>query len=142
MYRRDALEKIGGFDERYAAYDSCDLNLRMKELVGGEVVFARGAVVLHKHRDSWKEYWRQQVNYGRGLAQFYARWDSRIQWSLSREVAEWVGLIPKAVASCLPGRDDLILARRGDLVKRLAQRIGFVTTYFSGAERSRWTSSG
>ena len=139
MYLREALERVGGFDERYAAYDSCDLNLRIKDTMGGDLVFVKGAVVLHKHRDSWKAYWRQQVNYGRGLAQFYTRWDSRIRWSLLREASAWIALVPKAAASCLPGSDEAMLARRGDLVKTLAQRIGFAATYFSGAEKSRWT---
>jgi O-antigen biosynthesis protein len=138
MYRRDALEEVGGFDERYTAYDACDLHARLRVAVGGETVFSKAAVVMHRHRDTWAEYWRQQVNYGRGLAQFYVRWADEIRWSPLREMGEWVSLAPAAAVACLPGSADIVLARRGRFVKRLAQRVGFARTYFKSEERARW----
>jgi len=138
MYRKSALEAVGGFDERFAAYDACDLHARLREKVGGEMLFSRSAVVIHRHRETWGEYWNQQVNYGRGLAQFYFTRSSEISWSALREAKEWILLAPSAALACLPGKDDSALARRGTFLKRLAQRIGFTRTYFSAAERSRW----
>jgi glycosyltransferase involved in cell wall biosynthesis len=138
MYRRGALEAVGGFDERYAAYDACDLHRRLMLEVGGEFVFAESAVVLHHHRDSWGDYWTQQVNYGRGLAQFYVKWSDDIPWSPWREAAAWAALAPAAVSACRPGDANASLARRGRFVKQLAQRFGFATTYFRPAERARW----
>jgi len=81
MYRRDALNTVGGFDERFITYDSCDLHTRLRTQVGGAFVFAKSAMVLHRHRESWRGYWKQQVNYGRGLAQFYFRWQQQIEGS-------------------------------------------------------------
>jgi O-antigen biosynthesis protein len=141
MYRRDALDAVGGFDERYASYDACDLHRRLMLQVGGEFAFAESAVVLHHHRATWRDYWTQQVNYGRGLAQFYVRWGDEIRWSPWREAAAWAALAPAAVSACRPGGADgadASLARRGTFVKRLAQRIGFATTYFRPTERARW----
>lgn len=138
MYRRDALEAVRGFDVRFAAYDACDLYARLQTTVGGEMVFSKSAVVMHLHRDTWAEYWRQQVNYGRGLGQFYVRWSEEIQWSPLHEMAEWISLAPAAVVACLPGNADQVLARRGMFVKRLAQRVGFARTYFKPSERARW----
>ena len=141
MYRRDALEAVGGFDERYASYDACDLHRRLMREVGGEFVFAETAVVLHQHRATWSDYWTQQVNYGRGLAQFYVKWSDDIPWSPWREAGAWAALAPAAVSACRPGGADTSLARRGTFVKRLAQRIGFATTYFRPTERARWRTS-
>ena len=141
MYRRDALDAVGGFDERYASYDACDLHRRLMLQVGGRFVFAESAVVLHQHRATWSDYWTQQVNYGRGLAQFYVRWRDEIPWSPWREAVAWAALAPAAVSACRPdgaSGADASLARRGMFVKRLAQRIGFATTYFRPAERARW----
>jgi len=141
MYRRDALDAVGGFDERYASYDACDLHRRLMLEVGGKFAFAESAVVLHHHRVTWPDYWTQQVNYGRGLAQFYVRWRDEIRWSPWREAAAWAALAPAAVSACRPGGAngaDASLARRGTFVKRLAQRIGFATTYFRPMERARW----
>ncbi len=139
MYRRSALALVGGFDERFAAYDACDLHGRLSKAMEGEMVFAREAVVFHRNRDTWSGYWKQQVNYGRGLAQFYFKKSGEIPWSPFRELREWMSLVPPAALACIPGSDDVVLARRGMLVKRLAQRVGFSRTYFSSSERSRWT---
>lgn len=142
MYRREALEAVGGFDERYAAYDACDLHTRLRVTVGGETVFSEAAVVMHRHRSTWAAYWRQQVNYGKGLAQFYVRWADEIRWSPLREMGEWISLAPAAAVACLPGNADIVLVRRGAFVKRLAQRVGFARTYFKPAERARWKRHG
>lgn len=141
MYRRDALQAVGGFDARYAAYDACDLYRRLMLEVGGKFVFAESAVVFHQHRTTWSDYWTQQVNYGRGLAQFYLRWRDEIPWSPWREAGAWAALAPAAVSACRPGDADASLARRGTFVKRLAQRIGFATTYFRATERAGWRTS-
>jgi len=45
------------------------------------------------------------------------------------------------VAACLPGEPDKVLSRRGALVKRLAQRVGFTMTYFRARERARWLNT-
>ena len=138
MYSRDALNAVGGFDERYASYEACDLHRRLMLKVGGRFAFAESAVVLHQHRATWADYWTQQLNYGRGLAQFYVRWHDEIPWSPLREAAAWAALAPAAVSACRPGNGDTSLARRGTFVKQLAQRIGFASTYFRSAERARW----
>jgi glycosyltransferase involved in cell wall biosynthesis len=138
MYRRDALEKVGGFDARFHTYEGCDLHTRLRESVGGAFVFAPRAVVLHRHRDTWKGYWKQQRSYGRGLGQFYLRYRDRIGWTPWREMAAWLDLATVALAAGRPGEGDEALARRGTLVKALAQRIGFVECYWSRTERTRW----
>jgi len=50
LYLREALIRIGGFDERfpYAAFEDCDLAARLKQL--GRIAWAPDAVVLHPPR--------------------------------------------------------------------------------------------
>ena len=138
MYRRDAIAEVGGFDERYFSYDACDLHTRLRQLCGGEFYFEPRAVVLHRHRTSWRAYWRQQFNYGRGMGQFFLHHRGAVEWSMRRELHAWGEVTSFAVSACLPGRDDASLIRRGNFVRHLAQRVGFVTTYWNWDERKRW----
>ena len=78
LYRRDALLAVGGFDARFVSYEGCDLHTRLLRRVGGQFVFAPRAVVNHRHRAGWRAYWRQQVNYGRGYAQFFLRYSDEL----------------------------------------------------------------
>lgn len=137
MYRREALLAVGGFDERFAAYDACDLHTRLRPAPGSFVCAPR-AVVLHRHRRTWGAYWRQQRGYGRGLAQFSLRHRDAVGWTALREALAWAGLVPLALRACLPGPADARLVRTGTLVKTAAQRIGFAQAYWGVAERRRW----
>ncbi|MDQ6824959.1 MAG: glycosyltransferase [Candidatus Eremiobacteraeota bacterium] len=141
MYRRLALEAVGGFDERYTTYEACDLHNRLTRKVGGAFHYAPRAVILHRHRASWKQYWRQQLSYGKGYAQFMMQYADEIPWSFGLEARSWAGVVKLGLGACLPGKDDEALIRRGLFVKQLAQRMGFVKTYWSRKERQRWHQS-
>ena len=138
LYRRDALVAVGGFDPRFDSYEGCDLHTRLTRQVGGEFLYAERAIVNHRHRQGWRAYWRQQRSYGRGYAQFFHRYEAELPWSVGAEMREWARLAILGLAALRPGRDDAALVRRGTFVKRLAQRLGFVTTYWSRREGSRW----
>ena len=60
-YRKDILEKLGGFDWRNfrTAYD-VDMAYRVNK-AGYKIVFCPKAVVKHHHRGTLREYWGQQV---------------------------------------------------------------------------------
>jgi glycosyltransferase involved in cell wall biosynthesis len=139
MYRRSAFDAVGGFDERYRSYEACDLHDRLRRKCTGQVMrFAPRAIVLHRHRSSWRAYWRQQRSYGSGLAQFYWHRRADLAWSPGRELGAWGQVFALGLRACLPGRNDAALVRRGVFVKTLAQRLGFATTYWSSTERSRF----
>jgi len=138
MYRRDALLAVGGADPRFYAYDACDLHTRLVRECPGEFYFEPKAVVLHHHRSTWKAYWRQQINYGKGLGQFYWHYRKEIPWSVKREITAWFSTIKLAFAAMRTGKNDAVLIRHGRFVKDLAQRIGFVKTYWNRKERNRW----
>ncbi len=138
MYRRDALLAVGGADPRFYTYDACDLHTRLMRNCPGKFYFEPRAIVLHYHRPTWKAYWRQQMGYGKGLGQFYWHYRHEIPWSMGREITAWLGLTPLALAAMRLGKSDEAIVRRGRLVKDLAQRVGFVKTYFNRNERKRW----
>ena len=93
------------------------------------------AVVLHRHRATWAAYWKQQRNYGRGYGQFFIRYEQRLPWTVLRELATWGRLSWMARGAW--GLGDAALVRRGTLIKHLAQRVGFVETYYNAHERQK-----
>jgi glycosyltransferase involved in cell wall biosynthesis len=143
MYRRDALVACDGFDERFVTYEACDLHTRLREYDPGRFTYVSRAVVWHRHRSSWKAYWKQQVAYGAGYAQFARRRSNDIPWSLSAEARAWLDTAGLAIRAAFPGAQsppNERLVMRGQFVKSLAQRVGFDATYWNIQERGRWTT--
>jgi glycosyltransferase involved in cell wall biosynthesis len=143
LYRRAALAACEGFDERFVTYEACDLHTRLREREPGRFSYAPRALVWHHHRASWRAYWRQQVNYGVGYAQFARRRADDIPWSLARELQAWGATLGLGLQAVLPrpaADPDERLVRRGTFVKSLAQRVGFDATYWSDRERTRWSA--
>jgi cellulose synthase/poly-beta-1,6-N-acetylglucosamine synthase-like glycosyltransferase len=138
MYRRAALLAVGGFDDRFSSYEVADLHARLLREVGGAMPVADRAVVHHRHRRGWRDYWRQQRSYGEGYAQFFHRYSDELGWRPLDELRAWLALVPIALGALVPGRSDAALRRRGNFVKRAAQRLGFATTYWSPSEAQRW----
>ena len=138
MYRREYLLEVGGFDERFATYDACDLHTRLRQRFGETFAYEPAAVVLHRHRAGWPAYWRQQLGYGVGYAQFMLAYRDYAPWTLWREVRALGGIVGRAVAASLPGGGERAIVRRGQFVRNTAQHLGFVRTYYSAKERKRW----
>jgi glycosyltransferase involved in cell wall biosynthesis len=138
MYSREALASVAGLDERYRSYEACDLHTRLLRLWAGAFYYEPRAVVLHHHHTTWKEYWFQQCGYGRGVGQFMWHHRAQVSWSAGQEAQAWLRVGALACRAAWPGRDERALLRRGDLVRHLALRIGFMQTYWSRKERARW----
>lgn len=63
-FRLNALVAIGGFNQSFhAAGDDVDVCWRL-QAIGGRIEFAPSALVWHRHRNTVKAFWRQQVGYG------------------------------------------------------------------------------
>ena len=76
-FRRVALEQIGGFDPQFrAAGDDVDVCWRLQEQ-GMTLGFAHGAFVWHHHRDSVRDYWKQQRGYGHAEALLERKWPNK-----------------------------------------------------------------
>jgi O-antigen biosynthesis protein len=76
-FRRDALDRVGGFDPQFrVAGDDVDLCWRMQE-AGYRLGFSPAAMVWHHRRNSVRAYWRQQRGYGRAEALLERKWPER-----------------------------------------------------------------
>ncbi len=138
VYRRDCLLEAGGFDERYTTYDACDLHTRLRRRYGNAFAYEPRALVLHRHRAQWGQYWRQQYFYGIGYAQFMLAYHNETSWTVHKELRALGELAWQAAAAALPGKGDAALARRGRFVRGAAQHAGFLRAYYNLRERRRW----
>jgi O-antigen biosynthesis protein len=76
-FRKEALEAIGGFDERFRiAGDDVDLCWRIQEQ-GWTVGFNPVAMVWHHRRSTVKAYLKQQMNYGKAEAMLERKWPEK-----------------------------------------------------------------
>ena len=138
MYRREYLLEVGGFDERFATYDACDLHTRLRQRFGETFAYEPAAVVLHRHRDGWPAYWRQQLGYGIGYAQFMLAYRAAAPWPLWREIRALGGIVGNVLAASIPAKGEPGIVRRGQFVRNTAQHLGFLRTYYNRKERKRW----
>jgi glycosyltransferase involved in cell wall biosynthesis len=137
MYRHSALVEVGGFDTRYQTYEACDLHQRLRAR-GGAFHYEPRAVVLHRHRVTWSQYWRQQRSYGRGYGQFFLHYRGQVPWSVGRELGAWFEAARLTLRALSPAGEEDRLVRRGMAIKSLAQRVGFLESYWNPRERGRW----
>lgn len=104
-FRRDVLESIGGFDERFrVAGDDVDLCWRLQK-AGHRLAFSAGAVVMHRRRDSVRRYLRQQYGYGKAEALLERKWPSRYNRVGS---SRWSGRIYEPQAPALGRRRPIV----------------------------------
>jgi glycosyltransferase involved in cell wall biosynthesis len=128
-YRRENLLAVGGYDATFKGYETAELHLRLADRFGGRTIYLPTAIVLHRHRATWRAFWKQQRNYGIGYAQFILKYSDRWPWSTLNEIHAWRRIFILAIQGCFrSGNDGLV--RRGLFVKQLAQRIGFISEYF------------
>ena len=72
VFRRDAVDEVGGFDETLFRNEDYELNWRLRER-GGTVWFDPVLVVGYRLRGSWRELAGQYFNYGRWKRVMLAR---------------------------------------------------------------------
>jgi glycosyltransferase involved in cell wall biosynthesis len=134
LYRREVLRTAGGYDPRFRSYEACELHQRLAA-VSGRCVYEAGALVFHRHRATWHDYWRQQRSYGGGLAQFMRAHHAELSWSAVDELRAWWRLGGELLRASLPAGPEVGLHRRGTFVKSFAQRVGFVAVYWGRPAR-------
>lgn len=135
-YRRDALEKVGGFDEDLRVGEDSDLTWRVLDL-GGRIAYCPGAVVRHGHRETFREFFRQAIGYGIGAATVFAKHRERfgVHW-----IVEWDNILALALLPVLcPLRIMLAktsIGRKWCLYEAL-WRTGFTIGRIRGSFRNR-----
>ena len=75
---REEFARIGGFDETFpiAASEDREFGIRWRER-GGDLIYAKDAVVDHFHAMSFASFWRQHSNYGAGAHHLHQVLDAR-----------------------------------------------------------------
>jgi len=65
-FKRDWLDKLGGFDETFCLpeHEDVDLSWRLTS-AGGRIGFVSDAMVQHTHRSSWAAYFRMKYRRGK-----------------------------------------------------------------------------
>lgn len=63
LYRREVLERFGGFDERYITAEDAEFGFRLLD-EGWRLRFERGSVVRHFHANRLTKYLRMQRTHG------------------------------------------------------------------------------
>lgn len=72
LLRKDVLEKVGGFDESLPTQYDTDLGNRITD-EGYRLVLDPKAKCYHFHRHTWREYFKQQLRYGKNTLRLYLR---------------------------------------------------------------------
>jgi hypothetical protein len=99
-FRKEALEKIGGFDPQFRiAGDDVDVCWQLQQ-AGFTLGFHPAAVVWHRRRNSFRAYWRQQKNYGQAEAMLERKWPEK--YNAAGHVA-WVGRVYQNAAARTAG---------------------------------------
>ncbi|MCX7019452.1 MAG: glycosyltransferase [Candidatus Sumerlaeota bacterium] len=93
-FRREAVERVGGFDESLLVGEDADLCWRMLG-AGGAIAYCPLAVVRHAHRDTFMAFFRMALNYGEGCAALFARHRGRFG---QRRLVQWDNIYNLALA--------------------------------------------
>ncbi|WP_378738536.1 glycosyltransferase [Nocardia brasiliensis] len=71
-YWRTTFDKVGGYDESLFGGDDVDISWRIQE-AGLRLGHAADALVAYRLRTTYRDTWRQALNYGRGAVAVYAK---------------------------------------------------------------------
>lgn len=72
-FRREVIEKLGGFDTDFRYGGDLDMGLRVR-LLGYKMAFNPQAFVYHKHMTTLKSLIRQKYRHGRGYARIHKKY--------------------------------------------------------------------
>ncbi len=100
--RRDLLLRLGGFRQDVRYFADMELSWRLQISGGARILFRPEAVILHRHRRTWGELWRQACQHGRGVAFMRREYPDHYRISLA-EQARRVGGLARAVGRALTG---------------------------------------
>ena len=129
-YRRDVIDRIGGFDPQMIRAQDVELGLRFQERSGRRLAYAERATARHRNRTTHLGFLRQQLGwaYGAGLvgAKFEAMGGDPVTPPPAREIARTargLGIVLLA-AIRRRGRREWIENAWFDLLRQIAWWIG------------------
>ena len=138
-YRRDVIDRIGGFDPRMTRAQDVELGLRFQERSGLRLAYAGRATARHRNRSTQLGFFRQQLGwaYGAGLvgAKFEALGGHPTKPPSARELtrtARGLGIVLIAKARGR-GRNEWIEDAWFDLLRQIAWWSGLRAGLLRGA---------
>lgn len=137
--RRQAFERVGRFDLRFAGVGCEDIDFAWRFADAGLRVRRQARpLVFHQQRLTASDLFRQNLRNGRGWALLHRRYPHRAAWGARAELAAWADLGRTALGAARAslrrgGRaaaepDDLHF----DLLLKLGQRLGFLQGLLQG----------
>jgi glycosyltransferase involved in cell wall biosynthesis len=116
---RRVLDDVGGWNERYLAFDDFELAWRVL-LAGYRLAFAPDAIIHHRLRPSLRALWRRAVRDGEGEVQLYC--DFRAQGmprtDTGRALRTWAGRLVHLPDLLIPGRGAAYVRQTGMVLGR------------------------
>lgn len=79
MYKKAAVQKAGGFDERFIVGQDCDLNYRIGKK-GNKFLYIPKAQVLHHRRGTFKSFSVRMFKYGMWMAELFKKHGEFVRW--------------------------------------------------------------
>ena len=101
VFRREALERVGGFDETLVRNQDYELNWRIRQ-AGGTVFFHPDLRVRYLPRDRLGRLWRQYFGYGTWKREVLRRHPGSARWRQLVAPALLVGLAVSALLAVTP----------------------------------------
>ncbi len=141
-FRRAVFEQIGLFDTKFpgGGWEDADISWRLLEQTSFRIDYAPEALVFHRYRDTYGQFFVQQYRYGFGLGILTHKYRfAQISPDHARALREvpracWK-LVESGVRSAGRGFDRESLGLRClDLLRVTAQQAGFI----AARVRSRW----
>jgi cellulose synthase/poly-beta-1,6-N-acetylglucosamine synthase-like glycosyltransferase len=129
-YRRDVIERIGGFDPRMTRAQDVELGLRFHERTDLRLAFAERATARHRNRSTQWGFFRQQLGwaYGAGLvgAKYEAMGGDPVQPPGARGMARTARGLAIVVRARLRGRGQRQWTEDAwfDLMRQFAWWVG------------------
>ena len=108
VFRRSALEAVGGFDETLERNQDYELNWRLRQ-AGGVVWFDNDLAVDYRPRGSLRSLWTQYFQYGRWKRLVLGRHPESLKWRQLAPPALLAGLAVSPVAAALDARLGLVV---------------------------------
>ena len=79
MYKKNAIQEVGGFDERFLIGQDGDLNYRISK-TGSKFLYIPEAQVLHHRRGTFKSFSVRMFKYGMWMAELFKKHGEFVRW--------------------------------------------------------------
>jgi cellulose synthase/poly-beta-1,6-N-acetylglucosamine synthase-like glycosyltransferase len=100
--RREVLERLGGFREDVRFFGDMEFSWRMQIELNSRLMYRPAATVLHRHRRTFGDLWRQGIQHGRGVAYMKRRYPDRYRIRIMEQYRR-LGTVLRSGAAALAG---------------------------------------